>query len=95
MMHPLCLIKQKVQLTGAHKILAETFLGPTRLRTALYKSRNLVSVRLVRELGVSRIIDIADRFGLDTTKLPRNLSISLGNSLIDASRNGRNLRHLR
>ena len=55
-----------------------TFLGPTRLRTALYKSRNLVSVRLVRELGVSRIIDIADRFGLDTAKLPRNLSISLG-----------------
>jgi penicillin-binding protein 1A len=55
-----------------------TFLGPTRLRTALYKSRNLVSVRLVRELGVSRIIDIADRFGLDTAKLPRDLSISLG-----------------
>ena len=55
-----------------------TFLGPTRLRTALFKSRNLVSVRLVRELGVSRIIDIADRFGLDTTKLPRDLSISLG-----------------
>ena len=55
-----------------------TFLGPTRLRTALYRSRNLVSVRLVRELGVNRIIDIAERFGVDTTKLPRDLSISLG-----------------
>ena len=55
-----------------------TFLGPTRLRTALYRSRNLVSVRLVRELGVSRIIDIAERFGVDAAKLPRNLSISLG-----------------
>ena len=55
-----------------------TFLGPTRLRKALYRSRNLVSVRLVRKLGVDRVINIAQRFGLDTTKLPRNLSISLG-----------------
>ena len=54
-----------------------TFLGPTRLRTALYRSRNLVSVRLVRELGVSRIIDIAERFGVDAQNF-RNLSISLG-----------------
>ena len=74
---PWCLIKQKVQLTGAHKILGEHFWGLLDCER-LYKSRNLVSVRLVRELGVRRIIDIADRFGLDTTKLPRDLSISLG-----------------
>ncbi|MDC1466282.1 penicillin-binding protein 1A [Litorivicinus sp.] len=55
-----------------------TFLGPTRLRKALYRSRNLVSVRLVRELGIDSVIDIAGRFGLDTAKLPRDLSISLG-----------------
>lgn len=55
-----------------------TFLGPTRLRTALYRSRNLVSVRLVRELGINRVLEIADRFGIDREKLPRDLSISLG-----------------
>jgi len=55
-----------------------TFLGPTRLRTALYRSRNLVSVRLVRELGISEIVRIAERFGLDSAKLPNDLSISLG-----------------
>jgi len=55
-----------------------TFLGPTRLRTALYRSRNLVSVRLVRELGIDRILEIAERFGLDREQLPRDLSISLG-----------------
>ncbi len=55
-----------------------TFLGPTRLRTALYRSRNLVSVRLVRELGINRVMEIADRFGLERDKLPRDLSISLG-----------------
>jgi penicillin-binding protein 1A len=55
-----------------------TFLGPTRLRTALYRSRNLVSVRLVRELGIDRILEISERFGLSRDKLPRDLSISLG-----------------
>jgi len=54
------------------------FLGPTRLRTALYRSRNLVSVRLARELGLDRIIQIAERAGLPSTALPRNLSLSLG-----------------
>ena len=55
-----------------------TFLGPTRLRKALYRSRNLVSVRLVRKLGINQIINIAQRFGLDVKKLPRDLSLSLG-----------------
>ena len=59
-----------------------TFLGPTRLRTALYRSRNLVSVRLVRELGIDRVIEIGERFGLDTDKLPRDLSISLGTAAL-------------
>jgi penicillin-binding protein 1A len=54
------------------------FLGPTRLRTALYRSRNLVSVRLARELGLDRILQIAERVGLPSDALPRNLSLSLG-----------------
>lgn len=54
------------------------FLGPTRLRTALYRSRNLVSVRLARELGLDRILQIAERAGLPSDSLPRNLSLSLG-----------------
>lgn len=59
-----------------------TFLGPTRLRTALYKSRNLVSVRLVRELGIGRLLEISERFGLDPTRLPNNLSLSLGTAAL-------------
>jgi penicillin-binding protein 1A len=55
-----------------------TFLGPTRLRKALYRSRNLVSVRLVRELGIGEIVRTAERFGLDSSKLPNDLSIALG-----------------
>ena len=54
------------------------FLGPTRLRKALYRSRNLVSVRLVREIGIPAILELAERTGLPIEKLPADLSISLG-----------------
>ncbi|HKK22651.1 MAG TPA: transglycosylase domain-containing protein, partial [Pseudohaliea sp.] len=39
------------------------FYGPTRLRWALTKSRNLVSIRLLRQLGVRRLIDYAAGLG--------------------------------
>jgi len=54
------------------------FDGPTRLRMALIRSRNLVSIRLLRQLGVERLIDYAASLGIDTTEFPRNLSIALG-----------------
>lgn len=55
-----------------------TFLGPIRLREALYKSRNLVSIRLLQDLGVSRTLDYIQRFGFSEQDLPRNLSLALG-----------------
>ncbi len=54
------------------------FFGPTRLRVALRKSRNLVSIRILRDLGVKKVIDYATRFGLSEEQLPRNLSLALG-----------------
>ena len=54
------------------------FFGPTRLRQALYKSRNLVSIRLLRNLGISKAIAYAERFGFDTKQLPKDLSLALG-----------------
>src|SRR5690606_384806 len=54
------------------------FLGPMRLREALYKSRNLVSIRILREMGVPYMVDYASRFGFDPSRLPRNLSMALG-----------------
>ena len=42
------------------------FDGPTRLREALVHSRNLVSIRLLRELGIAYAIDYVTRFGFDT-----------------------------
>lgn len=52
--------------------------GPTRLRVGLYKSRNLISIRLLRAMGVKFVLDHTARFGFDTNKLPRNLTLALG-----------------
>ena len=54
------------------------FYGPTTLRRALYLSRNLVSVRLLRELGINNAIDYLNRFEFSDKALPRDLSLSLG-----------------
>jgi penicillin-binding protein 1A len=55
-----------------------TFGGPTRLREALVKSKNLVSIRLLQELGIQKAIDYAQNFGFAKTALPRNLTLALG-----------------
>ncbi len=54
------------------------FFGPTRLRVALMKSRNLVSIRLLQRIGIDYTLDYVKRFGFDTSRFPRNLSLALG-----------------
>lgn len=57
---------------------SQRFFGPTRLREALYKSRNLVSIRVLRETGIANARDYMPRFGFDREKLPDDLSLALG-----------------
>ncbi|WP_444923674.1 penicillin-binding protein 1A [Microbulbifer sp. DLAB2-AF] len=59
-----------------------TFLGPTRLRMALYKSRNMVSIRLLQALGLDYALGFVEGFGFDRSKLARNLTIALGSSAL-------------
>ena len=54
------------------------FFGPTRLRVALYKSRNLVSIRLLDATGIAQALEHVRRFGLDVERLPANLSLAVG-----------------
>jgi len=54
------------------------FQGPTRLRKALYQSRNLVSIRLLRRIGIKNAIKTLEKFGFDPATLPKDLSLSLG-----------------
>ena len=54
------------------------FYGPTRLREALVKSRNLVSIRLLRSIGIRYATNFASRFGFNAALLPQDLSLALG-----------------
>ncbi len=54
------------------------FYGPTRLREALQFSRNLVSVKLVDQIGVEQTLDYVRRFGFQRADQPRNLTLALG-----------------
>jgi len=58
------------------------FFGPTRLRWALAKSRNLVSIRILRAIGVKYALQYVERFGFDSEKLPHNLSLALGSASV-------------
>jgi len=55
-----------------------TFEGPIRLREALAKSRNLVSVRLMRAIGGDYTWNYVQRFGFDKSQLPNDLTMALG-----------------
>lgn len=54
------------------------FYGPTRLRRGLYRSRNLVSIRVLQRTGVQPTLNYLEQLGLPRNKLPPNLSLSLG-----------------
>jgi penicillin-binding protein 1A len=54
------------------------FGGPTRLREALAFSRNLVTIRLLHEIGTPYATDYASRFGFDKRIMPQNLTLALG-----------------
>lgn len=73
---PISLIAGNGKVWSPHNF-DNKFLGPITLRTALQKSRNVVSVYLLNKLGVDRGIQSARNLGI-TTDIPRNMSISLG-----------------
>lgn len=58
------------------------FYGMTRLREALIKSRNLVSIRLLQEIGVKYAVNYLTNFGFPEEKIPRDLSLALGTAQI-------------
>jgi len=63
------------------------FFGPTRLREGLLQSRNLVSVRLLRELGIEKVRSYSEKFGFDKQRLPADLSLSLGTASLNPLKN--------
>ena len=58
------------------------FVGPTRLRTALALSLNLVSIRLLRDITPAYAVQYLARFGFDPSTLPDSLSLVLGSASV-------------
>ncbi len=52
--------------------------GPVRMRYALGRSKNVVSVRLLRGVGLDETVQYLTRFGFDRGDIPRDETVSLG-----------------
>lgn len=61
---------------------SKKFYGPTRLRKALSLSLNLVSVRLLRAVGMRKTIAHLEKFGFVRERLIANLSLALGSTSV-------------
>ena len=59
-----------------------TFLGPIRVREGLYRSRNIVSIRILQDIGMQYARDYISQFGFNPEDLPRNLSLALGTATL-------------
>lgn len=58
------------------------FRGPMRLREALVRSRNLVSIRVMHALGPPFATKYIERFGFPEGSLPPNLTLALGTAQV-------------
>ncbi|MGZ4977946.1 MAG: penicillin-binding protein 1A [Methylobacter sp.] len=54
------------------------FYGPTSIRSAITHSRNIISIRLLKEMGVEKAVATALRFGFTEEQIPKTLSLALG-----------------
>jgi penicillin-binding protein 1A len=58
--------------------ITKRFYGPTPLREGLVRSRNLVSIRLLRGIGLGPAMKHIGQFGFGPSALPANLTLALG-----------------
>ena len=58
------------------------FDGEITLREGLVRSKNLVSVRLLQQLGLAGARDWIGRFGFDMDQQPQNLTLALGSGSV-------------
>jgi penicillin-binding protein 1A len=77
---PIVFEDAELERTWKPQNFSERFYGPTRLREAMVNSRNLVSIRLLRNTGIEYAREYATRFGFEKDDLPANLSMALGSA---------------
>jgi len=65
--------------TWKPKNYGKKFHGPTLLRKALAKSRNVITIKILKDIGIDYAIEYSRKLGIDSD-ISRNLSIALGSS---------------
>ena len=59
--------------------------GATRLRSAFYRSINLVSMRILQTIGIQKTLSHIQNFNIDTKNFPENLQLAIGGGTIGMS----------
>ena len=77
---PIVFEDDELERTWKPQNYGEKFYGPTRLREAMVNSRNLVSIRLLRDIGLPFAREHISQFGIAVADLPANLSMALGSA---------------
>lgn len=86
---PIVFEDDRLERTWRPENYSEKFFGPTRLREGIVKSLNLVSIRVLREIGIRNGRNHMLKFGFNPDDVPSDLSIALGSPnvpIIDMTR---------
>jgi penicillin-binding protein 1A len=76
---PIVFEDQERDFTWKPRNYKERFFGPTLMRDALAKSRNVVTIKILHDIGIDYAIEYARKLGI-TSDLAKDLSIALGSS---------------
>ncbi len=76
---PVVIDDDEHDFTWKPKNYGKKFYGPTLLREALTKSRNIVTIKILQDIGIDYVIDYARKLNIESD-LSRDLSIALGSS---------------
>jgi penicillin-binding protein 1A len=76
---PIVFQNEEMDFKWKPKNYGKKFYGPTLLRQALAKSRNVITIKILQDIGIDYCISYARRFGI-TSELANDLSIALGSS---------------
>jgi penicillin-binding protein 1A len=82
---PIVLPGGELEETYRPKNSGDVFHGNMRLREALYRSVNLVSLRVILDYGTENAINYVKRFGFDTSAFPNNVQLAFGGGTIALS----------
>ena len=76
---PIVFDDEERDFTWKPKNYKERFFGPTLMRDALAKSRNVVTIKILQDIGIDYAIEYANKLGINSD-LSKDLSIALGSS---------------